>query len=228
MTLLEPLATVTAHASASPAVACPVLLGIDPGIGRLGFGLVTRVSREAPWHALAWGVIETHAKPKLSIRSKQASHPSLKAVGAAGTAPPSPQTLIAEASPGQWSKDTRRLLELGTDMADLLAQTQPTMVMMERLFFFRNVSTALPVSQARGVVLYELAKQGIPVREMTPMQIKQHLTGGGAADKKEVQRAIQHALNLSVIPHPDDAADALAMAYVLAMQWDILGNAQVP
>jgi crossover junction endodeoxyribonuclease RuvC len=113
-------------------------------------------------------------------------------------------------------------------MADLLAQTQPTMVMMERLFFFRNVSTALPVSQARGVVLYELAKQGIPVREMTPMQIKQHLTGGGAADKKEVQRAIQHALNLSVIPHPDDAADALAMAYVLAMQWDILGNAQVP
>lgn len=193
---------------------CPVILGIDPGIGRLGFGLVTRDHKKAPWKAISWGLIETKAQHNKSAKKSQVSAP-LSTL--------SRTEALQEASPGQWSQDTQRLLEIGNDMASLIEQTHPTVVMMERLFFFRNVSTALPVAQARGVVLYELAKAHIPVREMTPMQIKQHLTGSGSADKKEIQRCIQHALKLSCIPQPDDAADALAMAYVLAMQWDMLG-----
>ena len=83
---------------------------------------------------------------------------------------------------------------------------------MEKLFFQRNVTTALSVGQARGVILLAFANHDIPVAEYTPLEIKQAATGYGAADKKQVQSMVKSLLQLEVLPKPDDAADALAVA----------------
>lgn len=79
-------------------------------------------------------------------------------------------------------------------------------------FFARNVSTALPVAHARGVMLLAAAKRGLPLREFTPMQIKQAITGYGGADKTQMQQMVRLLLGLDSIPRPDDAADAIAVA----------------
>ena len=83
---------------------------------------------------------------------------------------------------------------------------------VERLFFSRNVQTALGVGQARGVVLLAAAQHGTPVREATPNEVKSAIAGYGAADKEQVQRMVQLVLGMSELPRPDDAADALAIA----------------
>ncbi len=83
---------------------------------------------------------------------------------------------------------------------------------VERLFFSRNVQTALGVGQARGVVLLAAAQHGTPVREATPSEVKSAIAGYGAADKEQVQRMVQLVLGMSELPRPDDAADALAIA----------------
>ena len=81
-----------------------------------------------------------------------------------------------------------------------------------RLFFFKNLKTALPVSQARGVILLEAAKKNIAVLEFTPLQIKTSVCGYGRAEKVQVQKMVQLLLKLKELPKPDDAADALAAA----------------
>ncbi len=83
---------------------------------------------------------------------------------------------------------------------------------VERLFFSRNVQTAMAVGQARGVVLLAAAQHGIVVREATPNEVKSAITGYGAADKEQVGRMVQLVLGMSELPRPDDAADALAIA----------------
>ena len=83
---------------------------------------------------------------------------------------------------------------------------------MENLFFQRNVSTAITVGQARGVLLLSLSQAGIPVAEYNPMEIKQAVAGYGKADKRQVQQMVKMLLGLDSIPRPDDAADALAVA----------------
>jgi crossover junction endodeoxyribonuclease RuvC len=83
---------------------------------------------------------------------------------------------------------------------------------VEKLFFQRNVTTALAVGQARGVILLALATQGVKVYEYTPTEIKSAVTGYGAADKHQVQTMVSIALEMNEIPRPDDAADALAVA----------------
>jgi crossover junction endodeoxyribonuclease RuvC len=83
---------------------------------------------------------------------------------------------------------------------------------VEKLFFARNVTTALAVGQARGVVLLAAAERGIPVREYTPSEVKQSIVGYGKADKNQVQEMVRIILGLDHIPRPDDAADALAIA----------------
>jgi crossover junction endodeoxyribonuclease RuvC len=80
------------------------------------------------------------------------------------------------------------------------------------LFFQRNVTTALSVGQARGVVMLSLAQQGLRVSEYTPLQVKQAVSGYGGADKNQVQHMVTALLSLNEIPRPDDAADALAVA----------------
>jgi crossover junction endodeoxyribonuclease RuvC len=106
----------------------------------------------------------------------------------------------------------QRLLAIHGLVEELLALHEPDLMGVERLFFSKNVQTALAVGQARGVILLAAAQHGTPVREATPNEVKSAITGYGAADKEQVQRMVQLVLGMSELPRPDDAADALAIA----------------
>ncbi|NLN65985.1 MAG: crossover junction endodeoxyribonuclease RuvC [Clostridiaceae bacterium] len=106
----------------------------------------------------------------------------------------------------------RRLLLLEEGLTGLLQQYRPEVVAVEDLFFNNNAKTALKVGQGRGVALLCAARFNIPIFEYTPLQVKQGVTGYGRADKKQVQQMVKVLLSLSIIPKPDDAADALAVA----------------
>ncbi len=163
------------------------ILGLDPGLATLGFGVIrcqildssaTTVTRAAqpksvanPVTLLDFGVIQTSAKAEMGDR----------------------------------------LCTIYEDLHALLEQCQPDLVAIEKLFFYRMANTIL-VAQARGVLMLVLAQHGAASVEFTPAQIKQALTGRGNADKYEVQQAVARELNLAQIPKPDDAADALAVA----------------
>lgn len=105
-----------------------------------------------------------------------------------------------------------RLLELHTDMTNLLHEFRPDSVAVEKLFFGRNVTTAISVGQARGAVLLAAAQQSIAVAEYTPAEIKQAIAGYGNAEKRQVQEMVRRILELPAIPRPDDAADGVAIA----------------
>lgn len=104
-----------------------------------------------------------------------------------------------------------RLSIIYDDLHSVLKTIQPDLVSIEKLFFYRMGNT-IAVAQARGVVLLVLAQHNVPLVEFTPAQVKQALTGYGAADKHAVQEAVARELHLDKIPRPDDAADALALA----------------
>jgi crossover junction endodeoxyribonuclease RuvC len=104
-----------------------------------------------------------------------------------------------------------RLLELFRSLTQILLLHSPECGAVEKLFFQRNVRTALSVGQARGVVLLALANASLPVSEYTPMEVKQAVTGYGGADKNQVQQMVRALLGLPEIPSPDDVADALAI-----------------
>jgi len=114
-------------------------------------------------------------------------------------------------TPGNTSPESR-LLSIYNELTDLIALHSPETAAVEKLYFQRNVTTALAVGQARGVVLLALAQKNIALAEYTPMEIKQAVTGYGGADKNQVQAMVKVILNLDEIPRPDDAADALAVA----------------
>lgn len=105
-----------------------------------------------------------------------------------------------------------RLVILYEQMQGLLRKHKPKTVAVEKLFFQRNVSTALAVGQARGVMLLSLAQAGLEVFEYTPNEIKQAVAGYGSAGKRQMQEMVRVLLALDDIPRPDDAADALAVA----------------
>jgi crossover junction endodeoxyribonuclease RuvC len=105
-----------------------------------------------------------------------------------------------------------RLLSIHALVDELIALHEPDVVGVERLFFSKNVQTALGVGQARGVILLAAAQHGIPVREATPSEVKSAIAGYGAADKEQVARMVQLVLGMSERPRPADAADALAIA----------------
>ncbi len=112
-------------------------------------------------------------------------------------------------------KNTRpedRLLSIYNEIRKIIALHSPDTAAVEKLFFQRNVTTALAVGQARGVVLLALAQGRVPLSEYTPMEIKQAVAGYGGADKSQIQLMVKALLNLTDIPRPDDAADALAVA----------------
>lgn len=145
------------------------ILGIDPGTGLLGFG-----------------VIDSGVKPKLVE------------AGVIRTRVHQP--------------DAERLLIIYDGLREIVANSKPSVVSVEKLFFARNVTTAMSVAQARGVVLLVAQQYNLPIFEYTPMQIKQSITGYGKADKKQMQEMVRLLLNLKEVPKPDDAADALAAA----------------
>ena len=105
-----------------------------------------------------------------------------------------------------------RLAELQAGVRALLAELQPEVVAVERLFFQSNVRTAMSVGQASGVVLAEAAASGATVAMYTPNEVKLSVAGSGSADKGQVQRMVQAILRLPAAPEPPDAADALALA----------------
>ena len=106
----------------------------------------------------------------------------------------------------------RRLLEIYTEVIALFEKYTPESVAVERLFFNKNVTNAMGVSEARGVIILAAQQKQIPVFEYTPLQVKQAITGSGRADKKQMQEMIKRLLNLGEIPKPDDAADGLSIA----------------
>ena len=151
------------------------ILGIDPGTGILGFGVIEM--RGPQPQLVDGGVIRTPVK----------------------------------------QDDAVRLLTIYEELTDIIAQTKPTVMSVEKLFFARNVTTAMTVAQARGVVLLCGQQAGLALFEYTPMQIKQAITGCGKADKKQMQEMVRVILGLKEIPRPDDAADALAAAITHSM-----------
>ncbi len=152
------------------------ILGIDPGTGILGFGVID-VGAQGKAQLVDAGVIRTPVKEDDAVRL---------------------QTIFEE-------------------LGDIITQNKPTIMAVEKLFFARNVTTAMTVAQARGVVLLLGQQHGMKLYEFTPMQIKQAITGYGKADKKQMQEMVKTILGLKAIPKPDDAADALAAAITCSM-----------
>lgn len=105
-----------------------------------------------------------------------------------------------------------RLVMLYQELKKIILLHRPASSAVEKLFFQRNVTTAIAVGQARGVILLALAEAGVSVFEYTPLEVKQAVVGYGKAEKKQIQLMMKALLNLEDIPKPDDAADALAIA----------------
>lgn len=152
------------------------ILGIDPGTGILGFGVID-VSKSGKIQLVDAGVIRTPVK----------------------------------------EDDAVRLLTIFEELSDIIMQNKPEVMSVEKLFFAKNVTTAMTVAQARGVVLLLGQQNQLELHEFTPMQIKQAVTGYGKADKKQMQEMVRVLLGLKEVPKPDDAADALAAAICCSM-----------
>lgn len=116
----------------------------------------------------------------------------------------------------------QKLLEIWDDMRYLLEKYSPERVWVEKLFFNTNTTTGIAVAHARGVIIYETMKAGIIPSEYTPLQIKKAVTGNGSAKKAQLQRAIQMIFRLDEIPKPDDAADAIGIAYMTGLERRVL------
>lgn len=150
------------------------IIGIDPGTGILGFGVIDVADGKA--QLVDAGVIRTPVK----------------------------------------EDDAVRLETIFQELTDIIMHTKPTVISVEKLFFAKNVTTAMTVSQARGVVLLCARLNNLKIYEYTPMQIKLAVTGYGKADKKQMQEMVRVLLKLKETPKPDDAADALAAAITCA------------
>ena len=115
-----------------------------------------------------------------------------------------------------------RLKKINKELTELIKLHQPDVMAVERLFYFKNLKTVMPVSEAKGVILLTAAKKKVPVFEYTPLQMKMAITGYGRAEKKQVQKMIQAQLNLEEKPEDkdkrrDDAIDALGIAMCYAL-----------
>lgn len=146
------------------------VLGLDPGYGRLGFG-VLEVENDPTY--VTCGVITTQAE----------------------------------------RSSADRLKEIAADVRQLIERYKPDLIVIEELFFAQNVTTGLKVAEVRGVLLLLAAEAGIPTVEVKPVEVKMAVTGQGNADKGQVQKMITMLLKLDKTPSPDDAADALAIAW---------------
>ena len=152
------------------------ILGIDPGTGILGFGVVD-INGQGKASLVDGGVIRTPVK----------------------------------------QADSERLKTIYDELSEIIKVNKPEVMSVEKLFFSQNVTTAMSVSQARGVVLLCGIQNDLKLFEYTPQQIKLAITGYGRADKKQVQEMVRVVLNLKEVPKPDDCADALAAAICHSM-----------
>lgn len=110
------------------------------------------------------------------------------------------------------NSDSKRLLEIYNDLSTIVNEYKPDCASVEKLFFFKNQKTIIPVAEARGVILTVLEKYNIPTFGYTPMEVKQVLTGYGRADKKEVEQMVRLTLQRDNLPKLDDTVDAIAIA----------------
>ena len=110
------------------------------------------------------------------------------------------------------TREASRLLEIMEDMTTIVEAFKPDVASIEKLFFFRNQTTVMPVAHARGIILAILEKYGVPIFEYTPMEVKQVLTGYGRADKKDVEQMVKLALGTDLLPKLDDTVDSIAIA----------------
>jgi len=150
------------------------IIGIDPGTGILGFGVVDKINGK------------------------------LKMVDAGVITTP-PHTPLPD-----------RLEDIYNNLTEIIHDTKPEIMAIEKLFFAQNVTTAMSVSHARGVAMLTGKQANLRIEEYTPLQIKQTITGYGKATKKQVQEMVRIQLNLKEVPKPDDCADALAAAIMCA------------
>lgn len=111
-----------------------------------------------------------------------------------------------------------RLKKLNNELSRLIKKHQPEALAVENVFFFKNLKTVIPVSQAGGVIRLTAAKNKLPVFEFTPLQVKLAISGFGRAEKEIVQKRIKTILRLKDLPKPDDAADALAIALAFCLK----------
>lgn len=109
-------------------------------------------------------------------------------------------------------KEATRLNEIYSDVKTIISKYKPDVCAIEKLFFFRNLTTVMPVAHARGVILLALAQDNIPVFEYTPIEVKQILTGYGRASKKDVEQMVKLSLNVDKLPKLDDTVDSVAIA----------------
>jgi crossover junction endodeoxyribonuclease RuvC len=151
------------------------ILGIDPGYGRIGYGVIEQVKGK-DWQSVEYGCLETSMKDDF----------------------------------------INRLKEVHTTIVSLIKKHSPARVAVEDLFFFKNLKTAIKVSQARGVILLAAVENNIPVDEFTPLQVKQAMTGYGRAEKAQIQKIVALILGIKEKIRSDDAADALALALTSA------------
>lgn len=152
------------------------IIGIDPGTGILGFGVID-VDESGKCKLVDAGVIRTPVNEDETIRL---------------------QTIFEE-------------------LTDVIKQSKPAEMAVEKLFFAQNVTTAMTVAQARGVAIVAGTQADLKVSGYTPLQIKQALTGYGRADKRQMQEMVRVILGLKKVPEPDDCADALACAICHSM-----------
>lgn len=151
------------------------IIGIDPGTGILGFGIIEVARGKAG--LVDAGVIRTPVK----------------------------------------EDDAVRLQIIFKELTAIIKEAKPMEMSVEKLFFAQNVTTAMTVAQARGVVLLCGKQAGLAIYEYTPLQIKQALTGYGRAEKQQIQEMVRVVLQLKETPKPDDCADALAAAITHSM-----------
>jgi len=135
----------------------------------------------------------------------------------AGTDPATVIDCGLVASPADGSA-AERLLAIGNALDDLIARHAPAAVAIERLYFNKNVRTAMRVAEARGVALLCAARAGLAVAEYTPQEVKLSVTGSGAADKRQVQRMLGLLLTLAAPITQDNVADAVAIALTHAQR----------
>jgi len=122
-------------------------------------------------------------------------------------------------------KNYTRLNQIADDIETLVKKWKPQKASIEKLFFNKNIKTAISVAEARGVISQHLAKNNIAISEFGPSEIKCAICGNGQADKKAVQKMVQLLMRLEKIPRPDDAADAIAVAICCANTADFASQA---
>ncbi|MFA5967398.1 MAG: crossover junction endodeoxyribonuclease RuvC [Patescibacteria group bacterium] len=178
-----------------------IILGLDPGTATTGFGVVKDTKGQVEY--VDCGCIITTLK---SISPARKATLSVAGEPARNAPVTTSQMLAGAGGPAE------RLLTIQKSLEILIKKYQPDILAVEKLFFTKNITTAISVAEARGVILVTAAKHNLEIAEYTPLQVKQTLTGYGKADKQQIQRMVKSILKLQSIPKPDDAADALAIA----------------